>query len=486
MKNKPGLYKVVLKQIIVFLFLYLTVNPSRIYSQVVLKPISQKILSNDFSLIRIALQEAHPGIYRYTPKSEMDKLFDSIQFQLSKPMTTEEFYKLTEPIITRIKCGHTKYLPPKYTVYNYYYNTDKLIPLKLYFTDSTAFILKSFEKKSLLKKGSQIQSINGKKINDIKQLLMMYIPSDGNVLSAKYSELNDFFNAYYANFIGASDTFQLELVTPLGKYQKVTIPSVKLSEIPKNEVTAPEPKTPYSFEIKDSIGILTISSFWFESNEIKFEKFLKKTFQTIKKEQIQSLIIDVRNNEGGYDERGALLLSYLMDKPFNYYKKITVATNKKYSFEDYASLPPFMCIMRLKVKEQDGEYVWPGHSNLKVQKPQKEAFNGKVIVLINGRSYSVTAEFASVAKTLNRAIFVGDETGGAYEGNNSGTFTIVELPGTNLSLGIPMAAYHLEVPSNIQGSSGVIPDYIIKPSINDLLNAKDPVMQRAMELAKKQ
>ena len=33
-------------------------------------------LREDFRILRGALEEGHPGIYRYTPKAELDKRFD--------------------------------------------------------------------------------------------------------------------------------------------------------------------------------------------------------------------------------------------------------------------------------------------------------------------------------------------------------------------------------------------------------------------------
>ncbi|WP_161888531.1 hypothetical protein [Pontibacter russatus] len=100
-------------------------------------------LREDFSLFRRALEEAHPGLYRYTPKEVFDAEFDSTFAALNKPMTEQEFYASLKPLVTFIRCGHTKLIPKGAPdgAYNYWYHTDQLFPLKLYVTAGKAHIL---------------------------------------------------------------------------------------------------------------------------------------------------------------------------------------------------------------------------------------------------------------------------------------------------------------------------------------------------------
>src|SRR3954453_14394668 len=64
-------------------------------------------LRRDFQVLREALEEGHPGIYRFTPKSELDHVFDRAAKQLNRPMTAMDFYRLLAPVVARLKCGHT-------------------------------------------------------------------------------------------------------------------------------------------------------------------------------------------------------------------------------------------------------------------------------------------------------------------------------------------------------------------------------------------
>jgi len=45
----------------------------------------------DFDLMRHALEEAHPGLYRYSTKAEMDRGFDAQRAKLGRPLAKGEF-----------------------------------------------------------------------------------------------------------------------------------------------------------------------------------------------------------------------------------------------------------------------------------------------------------------------------------------------------------------------------------------------------------
>src|SRR5207344_1630190 len=95
----------------------------------------------------------------------------------------------------------------------------------------------------------------------------------------------------------------------------------------------------------------------------------------------------------------------------------------------------------------DGLYDVRSHPNLGIQQPRKPGFGGKVIVLINGGSFSTTAELLTQLHDKKRAVFVGEESAGAYHGNSSGKDAVLELPNSGLHVGIPLMTYTLAVSS---------------------------------------
>jgi hypothetical protein len=442
-------------------------------------------LQTDFGLFRQALEKAHPGLYRYTSKENFDYFFESTLQKIDHEMTQQEFYKLLLPVVGQIKCGHTKLHPDNNWTSNFYFNVEKVFPWRLHFDGEKAYVLGDYINSDNVPKGAEIVSIHGKPISEIIHTMLPAFFSDGNNITFKYIELDHYFSAYYANLFDVPDSFSVVYKTNTGlKKQNITSISHTITEeYEKQQEELQEKILPYSFEmISNETVLLTIRSFWEEADDLSYEKFLKNSFETIREKQVNNLVIDLRNNEGGIDRRGALLMSYLTDKEFRYYDRLEMTTNKKFSFAKYAHLPKFYEILRhLISKEKDGTYRWNHSKNLKIQKPQKNNFDGKVYVLINGASFSVTAEFAAVAHYLKRATFIGEEAGGGYYGNNSGAFTIVTLPNSKLNIGIPLMAYYLKVDGYPFPDRGVIPDYEVKPTIEDLLTGNDKIMDYTLK-----
>jgi hypothetical protein len=442
-------------------------------------------LKADFDLFEQALQEAHPGLYRYNSKAHTDSLFAKINGLIDCEMGQQEFYKLLLPLVVQIKCGHTKFHPNSNWSTNFYYNTEKVFPLRLFFQDKKAYAIGNYEDASSIPAGSEVLEINGNSVSDIMDKMLNSFCSDGNNTTFKYIEMSHYFGAYYANLFEGPDTFTVkyrngqgiaETKIPSVSHEKIELYEKRLAKVANNK-----PLNRINFQ-GNEMAVLTIPSFW-EGTEKNYKQFLKNSFEAINQKKVKNLVIDLRNNEGGIDRRGSLLLSYLMDREFSYYDRLEVTTRKKYSFAKQARLPGFYGIYRhLISKGNDGSYRWNHNKNLKVQKPQKNNFSGDVYVLINGASFSVTAEFAAVTHFLKRATFIGEETGGAYYGNNSGTFAIVTLPNSKLNLGIPMVAYYTAVSGYPFNDRGVIPDHKVEPTVNQILSGEDPVLNFCTKL----
>lgn len=438
-------------------------------------------LKSDFTLFRQALQEAHPGLYRYTPKAEFDSILSQTMQQIDRDMTRHEFYKLLLPLVNQIKCGHTKLHPDENWTSNFFFNTGNVFPWRLHFEENKAFILGNYTNNiSDVPIGAELVSINGKPVPEIIPEMLPAFSSDGNNMTFKYLEMSHYFSAFYANLYEGTDTFVVvyKEKAKLNEIKVASIPDSVIIQYEKHQEELRAKQPPYTLELKSGeTALLTISSFWMDSDSLKFKKFLKNSFKLINDQKVKNLIIDLRNNEGGKDKRGALLMSYLTDQQFGYYDRLELTTRNKYSFAHHAHLPRFYGILRLLVsKEKDGTYRWKFSKNSKIQKPQKDNFAGKVYVLINGASFSVTAEFAAIAHYLKRATFIGEETGGGYYGNNSGTFVIVTLPNSKLNVGIPLMAYYLKVEDYSCPDHGVIPDFEVKPSASAIISGQDVVL----------
>jgi C-terminal processing protease CtpA/Prc len=202
----------------------------------------------------------------------------------------------------------------------------------------------------------------------------------------------------------------------------------------------------------------------------------------LKNKNIKHLVLDLRDNEGGMDRFGARLYAWLTNKPFQYYDHLSVASMPPYSFARYAVLPEELDQLKTFIKKQGNDYVFTQHPNLGMQQPEADPFTGALYILQNGRSLSVTSEFAAVVRDNNRGVFIGEESGGAISGNNSGGFAQVKLPNTHLGLDIPLLGYYIYLQHNHQQDRGILPEHPVTISVNDILEQKDPVFEKALQL----
>ncbi|SDL84274.1 Peptidase family S41 [Catalinimonas alkaloidigena] len=442
--------------------------------------LSSTQLQEDFSIFRQALEEAHPGLYRYTSKATFDSLFDATSAALQRPLSRQEFYVTLTPLIAALRCGHTKWMASGREE-KYPFHTEDLFPLPLYIVGEQAWVLGHYGADSL-PAGAEIVAIDGQPMQSlIGQLLPVLTFADGDTRNGKYADLNHYFSGIYATYIGTGPQYEVTYRAG-GETQTTTLPAVTLEAIHHYEKAHATPaQLPLRLNwVDDQTALLRISSFWVDKKEQDFEQFLEASFREIKEKGAQHLILDLRDNEGGRDLWGKLLYSYMTDQPFAYYDRL-VATGQKLTFPGYH--PSIYKMVRPFLHKTPTGAEWRNRARLKPGKPKNEAFLGDVYVLINGRSFSVTTEFAACAQVNQRAVFVGQETSGALQGDNSGVFTIAKLPHANLELGIPLVAYYMAgVEATPHQAGGIQPDYEIVPTIQDVLAGQDPALAHTLEL----
>ena len=126
-------------------------------------------------------------------------------------------------------------------------------------------------------------------------------------------------------------------------------------------------------------------------------------------------------------------------------------------------------------KGADGKYYYLSR-NTKKMKPSAIRFKGKIYVLINGGSFSASAIISSNLKGLGRATFVGNETGGAYNGCVAGFMPVHYLPSSRLRLRVGLMLLKPNYTTDTDGR-GIMPDEVILPALNDRMTGRDPELQ---------
>jgi C-terminal processing protease CtpA/Prc len=148
-----------------------------------------------------------------------------------------------------------------------------------------------------------------------------------------------------------------------------------------------------------------------------------------------------------------------------------------------AIMVPYTFLTYFGIRKKGNKYY---HSlkGAKLTPPKNNHYQGKLYVLINGASFSASSILSSNLKGSGRAIFVGEETGGTYNGTVAGFRPIVALPNSKLRLqhGLMLIQPHY---STATKGRGILPDAEVKPTLSDRVDKVDPELNWVLSDIKK-
>lgn len=489
---------------VIIIFLTLAAFTDSVIAQT--KPIflSKRQALEDLHWLKFSLEYIHPRLYKYDDKKTVDTRFDSLEKVIGNKISGLDFLALITKANAKIHCGHL------YTIAQGDLSKEvsgkKVLPFHIKVIDGKLYLFNDCSN-SLIPNGSHILSINGKSDNEILNTVLSGIPADGYIETRKIKLLERYFfsafqgfDLYYYLFVDRSNNFKIDYL-PFGSNIKKTVSVTGISSEERQKMLltkynideqiwfkTPSPK----FEI-DSISkcaVITISrSFYDKEIDPNFDSLLSSAFHIIKEKKIENLVLDLRNNEGGDEYQQMELMSYLYDKPFKLYQNIYLSNL------DFRPLKPVIIEKDTSTLlfNNDDEYMrkinenlWINNydysDNLQLKEPKTDVFKGNLYVLMNGACFSSAADLISDLKKTTNATFIGEESGGAFEGPTGGDNIVIQLPNSKIMIRI---SPNIQIGYMYQKhpiGRGVLPTYPINYTIDDLLQHKDLEMEFAKKL----
>jgi hypothetical protein len=448
-------------------------------------------LREDLAIARAALEEGHPGLYRFTPKPELDRAWDAAGKQLAVPMDAWQFYRILAPVITEIHCGHTRIELPD-TLNQELNGTRLLLPLQMRVLDGHVWVVRDLATSDARLEGDELTRVNGRSAAELLAAIERAIPCDGFSATLPPQTLRGFrFAGMLERVLGFDGEYKVEVRHASGNREQLTLAGGTVPDLSARltqrhpEDNAPHPNGEFELLDGGAIARLRLNHFGGtaeDSANTELRPWFQHAFDTLHEQGTKVLILDLRDNGGGEDALGRILFSYLVDQPFPYYNDL-VLNGRTFAFQRYS--PRVDTIPESFVeKRADGKYHAVGHPNWGTQSPTAPHFAGKLYVLENGASFSTTCEFMSHVRDARRATFVGEESGGAYVGNTSGGVVRVVLPHTHVQVGVPIMRYDLAVAPAQPFGRGILPDVPVAHTIQDVLSGADPELARALALAR--
>ena len=460
--------------------------------------IKKEKLLTDLDILYQGLDKFHSGMYWYTPKDSVDIAFKEVRNKITNDLNVLEFHKLIAPLVALSREDHTDISLPK-IVKEQYKREIKFLPFTFIFLGNELYCVKNgsdFQDFAL--EGKQIELINGESPISIVEKIGNLFASDGFIKPVKYNDLKVFkFSLYYYYFFGQINEFEIkfkEIKQPLF-IKPLHLDSIN-EHLKKRYQAAKQISKRELLEYKilnDSVAYLGIHTF--DNDDIKkytiekkFSLFLKNSFKSIRKNNIQTVVIDVSKNGGGSEGNAGLLYSYFGNN-FQKYKKVRAKTQKAIlgsGTDKPIRLKAFGFWERIftNKKMKDGSLERKegiGFGLMAYKKEPDYKFSGKTYVIISPNTYSGASEFSNIMYTNDLATFVGQETGGGYLGNTSGYSEELTLPNSKISIEIPALQFVMNVEPKLPIGSGVIPHYEVIPTFEQYNNRENVALKYILE-----
>lgn len=212
-----------------------------------------------------------------------------------------------------------------------------------------------------------------------------------------------------------------------------------------------------------------------------FKDFVWEFIDSLNKNNVENLVIDLRNNPGGNLTLGIQLMYFLTDrdslKGFSEYA-FTSDIYKKYFPKEYQKLEkkypegvPQKDLVLTNLGDNLFSEITEKNSNYFIP-DSRPIFEGNIYLLSNYSTGSAAAMLTTLFQDNEIGIVIGTSVGNNPMGAT--TYTPMELPKTKAKISI--ASTYIERPQKEKGEIQV-PDIWVEYTINDLLNGNDPYLE---------
>ncbi len=411
------------------------------------KNYSREELAQDLKQIESTIMDENPLIF--TDREELKADFAQRYNLIEDGMTELEFYRLVNPLIAAINCGHTNLYISEALEKNREEKA-KFFPLKITLINDELFVLEG-DPESGIKAGNKINAINGLSSKIIIEKLIENISGDGDGEAKQRYIISNYFNSRFYDFVDNSDRFMVEYFDGNGKQLTADLNAEQNSSYNLTSwslhFAGYRDGNYYDNQIFNDYALLDLNVFMQEKEE-KFDDFLESFFLELKEKETPNLVIDLRGNFGGNTFMSKTLFSYLVNKETSYFT---------------ADLPFLQRLLGFTDPIETAE----------------NNFEGELVLLTDGANFSTAAHFAAFFKYNKLGTIVGSETGGSYVCTDSSKDMV--LKNTRMRLHYSTLVYELNV-DGLPKNRGIEPDITIKEDINTILNNRDPQMERSLKL----
>ncbi len=454
------------------------------------EPLTKDQVIEDFTILKNVLTKGYPSLYEYTSKPIWDSLFTNFEKEKVKTLHNKnDLYKSITELTDYTRDGHLIIMRPQLN------SIPKLFPLLLkiidekFYTDTDDYGIPI---------GSEIISIDGINGTELRKRLLKYAPSDGYSKNKKDRQIEREFGILHFYEFGNKDIYLVKYKTPSNEIFTKNIKCQSFQSIGKRFVNRNSyfseyhnaedkakfvkntigKKEPYLY-FTDSLNTAVLVMNSFRLDVEKFQLELKAIFKKIKQKKVEHLIIDIRQNEGGYPLNSINAFSYIANQSFKQRESTSVITSSLPE-EEYSqnlvngyTYKTFFEKYYQNALRKENEWLLTTDENEPFMLPSNKRFKGKVYILIGGKTFSAGSSFALFCKNQGITL-VGEETGGGYYMQTGGYPIIYTLPNSGIKILISFVKINRYVKDKtVKKGRGILPDIEIPLTVQSLIKGRD-------------
>lgn len=445
----------------------------------------------DIAILRAAYTQMHPGLYRYATPAQIDARLTVLENEWSRDQSLGSAYLSLSRFLGSVQCGHT---------YANFYNQSRpvrqalfegipRVPFLFSWIGEQIVVTANQSENPVLTAGTVITHINDVPAKAILKRLMPYVRADGSndakraaLLGLRGQDGWETFDIFFNLLHPGASEYALRIAGAGGPSISVAPISLEKRRSAKRTAAAGKDVAIWTTEYRPAgTAILTMPSWGLYDSKWDWQAYLDTCFAEIETRKIRTLIVDIRDNEGGLD-CGNAVIARLIDNPL-----ALEAAERRVRFRTApAELKPYLdtwdpsfATLGEGAKELPGGF-FRLKSDADSIAPKGPRFAGKLIVLTNAQNSSATFQFANIVKSQGLGVVVGEPTGGNRRGINGGSFYFLRLPNSGLEADLPLVGFY---PATPQPDAGLAPDVLVKLTARDIAAGRDPVMERATKIA---
>lgn len=454
------------------------------------EPIPAALLQDDIDVLEQAVTQLHPGVYRYNTPVQLRAGIAALRRELAHDATLPQAWLAFNRFTALLRCGHTYPNPVNQSaeVAARLFESKTRLPFHFRWLDGRMVVTRNFSGDPRLAPGTQVLAIDGVRSPELLAAMLPLVRADGyndgkriSLLEVGGRERYESFDILHPLLYPQTNSNIALSVLPPDQSAPVAlrVPAQTQAQRLAQRLEPPRQKGAPAWTLRrldDGIALLDMPTWAIYDRSWDWRAWLQDAFEGELLATAPVLVIDLRDNEGGWD-LGADLLAYLVasEQPVPGYLRKTRYRSSPPELRPYldtwdrgfhdwgaAAVPMGDGFYRL---ERDGV---PAEGERIA--PQSPRYRGKVYVLISAVNSSATFEFARAVRRAGAGTLVGQATGGNLRGINGGAFFFMNLPNSRIEIDLPLIGLFPVAP---QPDAGLQPDIAVADAAADFAAGRD-------------